>query len=125
MMNNFHRCFLITLILTLTTNKLVQSEDIKLIIPKTSMNASLEALIKSKYLAYGAYPTGHSLGITEYSIQPKTLILEIEPGNMYRLHLTVDVIANFDLWLFDFEYKYYNQVISIGGPVELVQIANG
>ena len=90
------------------------AQDVKLRIPKTSINKTAEAFITAKYLSYGSVDDGNF--IEYYSLKPQSATISLQQGNVFTITLNVDFNANFNYSIFDFGYNdnanHYCPVIS-------------
>ncbi len=101
----------------------LHADDVRLRISQTSINLVFEAMLKSKLLSYGKFTGDHQfIDITYYSLKPKELTLNLQPGKVFTLTMKADAAANFKFGDFEFGKTSLNQTITISGVVSLVQV---
>src|SRR5690606_30240484 len=109
--------------LILITTTITNAQDIKLKIPKASIDNMMNAFIKAKYFSYGATDLGGF--VQYYSLKPQSASVNIQPDNNFSIYFTLDWAANINLTIFDFDYVEHDKNVTLTGTVQLDTIADG
>jgi len=100
-----------------------KAQDIKLKIPKSSIDNMLSAFIKAKYFSYGTTDLGAF--VQYYSLKPYSATINIQPGNIFSLTIVSNFTANINLTIFDFDYVINNISATLSGVIQLDDYEGG